>query len=119
MSSITLHLPVPPSVNGLYFNLPGRGRVRTRAYREWVRNADAHLMAQKRPAARLTGPLELLIKIPRYLRGDISNRIKALEDYLVSREITGDDRHNARVVIERADVADCEVELHPLDGGAA
>jgi Holliday junction resolvase RusA-like endonuclease len=117
--SITLRLPVPPSTNALYRNVPRLGRVKARAYKNWIAAADAHLMAQKRLLVRLSGPLEVWIKLPRGTRGDVSNRIKGLEDYLVSREITGDDRHNARVIVELADVDCCEVALRPLDGGVA
>jgi crossover junction endodeoxyribonuclease RusA len=114
--SVTLHLPVPPSLNSAYRNVPGRGRAKTRVYREWLRIADAHLLAQKRTLVRLTGPLEVYIKLPANTRGDISNRVKALEDYLVSREITDDDKYNTRVVVERADVGCCEVRLRPING---
>jgi Holliday junction resolvase RusA-like endonuclease len=76
-------------------------------------------MAQKRAVVRLSGPLEVCIRLPRQTRGDVSNRIKAVEDYLVSRQVTDDDRFNARVTIERADVVLCEEVLREIDGGIA
>jgi hypothetical protein len=118
-----LILPVPPSVNALYGNrrkgTKGPGRYKTAAYRNWLRIADSYLLGQKRPWAsgpsrveQMTGPLEIRIRLPLKARGDVSNRIKAIEDYLVSREITGDDRHNWRVSIERSlDGLDCQVEI--------
>lgn len=48
---------------------------------------------------KLTGQLEILIRLP-LIRGDVSNRIKAVEDWLVRRNLTGDDKHNRRVSIE-------------------
>jgi Holliday junction resolvase RusA-like endonuclease len=64
---------------------------------------------EKQPA----GQLQIAIKIPLKTRGDASNYIKAPEDYLVSRLITADDRHNWRVSCEKADVDCCVVEILP------
>ena len=109
---VLLVLPVPTSVNAMYGNRKG-GRYKTAAYRDWIRRADAYLLTQKRSLVRLTGPLQVHIRLPKKCRLDASNAIKALEDYLVSREITGDDRHNWRVSCERSlDGVDCEVEIY-------
>jgi Holliday junction resolvase RusA-like endonuclease len=106
-----LILPIPPSVNALYGNRKG-GRYKTALYRTWLRLADALLLTQKRSLVKFTGELEVHIRLPKRMRGDVSNRIKAVEDFLVSREVTGDDRHNWRVTIERSlDGLDCEVEI--------
>ena len=96
---IVLKLPVPISVNAMYRNVAGIGRVKTGKYKAWVKLADQWLMTQKR--GRVSGPCELEIRIPASSRGDASNRIKICEDYLVSREITDDDRNNWRVSIWR------------------
>jgi crossover junction endodeoxyribonuclease RusA len=113
---VTVSLPVPPSVNGAYRNVAGRGRVKSRSYKIWLRNADAIYLSQKREIKPVTGPCDLYIKIPASTRGDVSNRIKAVEDYLVSREITGDDRHNRKVTIERDEsVTCCVVTITPAD----
>jgi hypothetical protein len=51
--------------------------------------------------------------------GDIMrDLVRYVADH-VSREATDDDRHNARITIERADVDICVVELLRLDGGVA
>jgi crossover junction endodeoxyribonuclease RusA len=108
-----LLLPLPPSVNAMYRNVAGVGRVKTHEYRAWLKKADAYLLMQKRELLPLNGQIIVAIKVPKGTRGDISNRIKAAEDFLVSRQITGDDRHNVKVSIERADVQECEVEVTP------
>jgi len=108
---VILVLPLPTSVNAMYGNRKG-GRYKTAAYRDWIRRADAYLLTQKRSLMRFTGSLEVHIRLPKTTRGDTSNRIKAIEDYLVSREVTGDDRHNWRVSCERSlEGQDCEVEI--------
>jgi Holliday junction resolvase RusA-like endonuclease len=122
-----LKLPVPPSVNDLTRNVShkeriiskgkARGRRRTREYEAWIKKADAYYMTQKKIVRPVRGKLEIKIRLPMKMRGDVSNRIKAAEDYLVSREITGDDKHNWKISAERADVTECEIEI--LGGDAA
>jgi crossover junction endodeoxyribonuclease RusA len=106
-------LPVPPSVNAMYRNVMGVGRVKTREYKAWLKEADAYYLMQKSKLSTVTGQVIVAIKVPKGTRGDISNRIKAAEDFLVSRQITGDDRHNIKVSIERANVHQCEIEVTP------
>ncbi len=103
---IVLELPLPPSVNGLFVNRKGgkgRGRIKSTSYRNWLAQADKHFLMQKRslPKEPMTGYLRLEISIPANTRGDVSNRIKAVEDFLVSRNITGDDKNNWEVLIKR------------------
>ena len=48
------------------------------------------------------------------MRGDCSNRLKAAEDYLVSRDITADDKHNWKVSVERDPAIEkgfCEIQV--------
>lgn len=50
-------------------------------------------------------------------RGDVSNRIKIAEDFLVSRQLTSDDANNVRVAAERSKrVPDGfrEIEVRPI-----
>jgi len=111
---IVLRLPVPPSVNSSTRNLKGRGRVKTGAYVKWLREADRWLMSQKRGLGQIRGKCQIAIRIPP-VRGDVSNYIKVAEDYLVSREITGDDKHNRKVSIETDDSVDCcVITISPL-----
>lgn len=116
--SVCLVLPVPPSVNAAYRNVAGRGRARTEAYLNWLSLADGALLQQKRHITPLRGKCVLSIRIPSDTRGDISNRIKVCEDWLVAREITGDDKHNDEVTIKRDPSLDgyCVVTVTPVDG---
>ena len=117
--STVLTLPTPPSVNAAYRNVPGRGRAKTATYIEWMDEADAAFLQQQRSIRRVEGTYELAIRIPANTRGDISNRIKVCEDYLVSREITSDDKHNRKVSIERDEsLTDgfCVVTITPVEG---
>lgn len=121
---IELELPVPPSVNNLYYNnrrkfsKSGRklpGRLKTAAYRKWLDEADGWYLLQKRTITPVRGPCSILIMVPKS-RADRTNLIKALEDFLVSREITGDDRHNHTVTISTTpDIDRCKIIILPLD----
>ena len=114
-----IRLPVPPSTNAMYFNRKygkGRGRIKTPAYRKWLVEADGWYLEQKRRLIHPPRvPLSIKIMLPK-IRGDASNRIKAAEDYLVSRGITGDDRHNHEVSVKIVPELDCcVISITPLD----
>ena len=112
-------LPLPPSTNHLYANVRGIGRVKTVRYKQWIKAADGYLLAQKRDLTPIAGPVELTVFINPKTRGDTSNRIKAAEDYLVSRELTDDDIHTWKVSCERTQFVpegECVVFVMPLGG---
>lgn len=109
---IELRLPVPPSVNAMYGNNKsgrGRGRYPTKAYKQWLALAEACALSQKKNwvGKEITGPAKLDIRLPMSTRGDVTNRIKATEDFIVSLGITSDDRNNHKVSIERDPKVDC------------
>ena len=118
MQKTIIRLPTPISVNALYYNRKGgkgRGRIKTPAYRAWLAEADGWYLTQKRNIKPLRGRLEIQIRLPS-IRGDATNRIKSAEDFLVSREITGDDRHNHKVSVEIVPELDCcEIIILALD----
>jgi Holliday junction resolvase RusA-like endonuclease len=86
-----LTMPLPPSVNEAYRNVPGRGRVLTGAANEWKRLARRHLLYDHKlkPAKERRGQtqwtLEMHIFFKNWLR-DIDNvnklTIDLLDDYL-------------------------------------
>lgn len=95
---------VPPSTNGLYANVPGRGRVKSDRYRTWANAAGWDLAQYKGP--RFDGAVNLTITIGKLpSNADVSNRIKALEDLLVTHKIIAGDsiKHVRRVSVSVAD----------------
>ena len=114
-------LPVPPSANMAYRNIPGIGRAKTKEHRDWKREAGiiAKLQHRQQGSPKIPGgqPFKMLVKVNISRRGDIMNREKLLTDLLVGLEIIPDDRWCDEYVIYRSsDVAGCEVVIHPLMG---
>jgi Holliday junction resolvase RusA-like endonuclease len=90
--SIRLELPLPPSVNALYANVPGKGRVKTKAYREWIRAASAHVLTQ-RFNERIDGSFSAGIDIFQRAGGDLDGRLKAIFDFCKLVGAIKDDRY--------------------------
>jgi len=90
---LTFTIPSPPSVNHLYANVSGKGRVRSQRYRIW---ATAAGWAMRTDAGRarswptLTGPVSIEI-VNGNSRQDIDNGIKALLDLLTDMAVIADD----------------------------
>lgn len=126
---VRLDLPLPTSVNGLFIEAPsrkatgkGKSRVKTREYQAWVEAAGwalkPQLVAQGAPVLPETPTFgehwALWIRLNIDHKGDVTNRIKALEDLLVAWKITVGDQWNDRCVVERdrtLDV-DCRVIIY-------
>jgi len=97
---IGIHLPMlPPSVNSLYRNVPGRGRVKTARYKEWLSAAGAIIQAQLKSNERIEGPYAFSMRVarPDKRRRDLSNLLKSMEDLLVALGIVVDDSQCQRI----------------------
>jgi len=120
--SVTLDLPLPPSTNSLYVEaagkVKGRGkqRVKTKPYRAWLEHTTWTVPQQLRQQGVPVNPTQPIIRRPFGIsiavnishQGDVTNRIKALEDYLVAKKIVDGDQWCNRAEIER--VTDLPVE---------
>ena len=106
-----LILPMPPSVNSLYRNVPGRGRVPSGLYQRWRKAADDAMWGQKKQ--RIEGPVIIVITLQPKGRYDVDNKIKAVLDLLVRYGIIEDDDHHIvkQVTSRIGDVVGCEVEI--------
>jgi Holliday junction resolvase RusA-like endonuclease len=82
---LTLTLP-PPSLNNAFRNVPGIGRVKTKHYRRWIRDAGWEITAQ-RPEP-VNGPVYVWFELgEKASRADADNLIKAMFDLLVSQHL--------------------------------
>jgi Holliday junction resolvase RusA-like endonuclease len=91
--------PQPPSTNNLFRNVPGKGRVRTRAYKQWIERAGWEVKIQ-RPVP-VEGRVRMLIE--GVMRIDVDN-VKAIPDLAKKLGIIGDDRLVRDLRIIGADV---------------
>jgi Holliday junction resolvase RusA-like endonuclease len=86
-------IPIPPSVDSMYRNVPKVGRVKTGKYNQWSKDCAMLLAAVRK--VRLDPPLQIRLTIYGGKgfdeRSDISNRHKAPEDALKEAGIIPDD----------------------------
>jgi Holliday junction resolvase RusA-like endonuclease len=110
----TVTLPLPPSVNGLYANVRGKGRVPTKRYRMWKNLAGWDLKFSGLWAVR--GPVKITIAVPTKAPADVDNYAKALLDILVTHQRIDDDKHVQSVSISRCGTVaprKCRVMVRP------
>lgn len=112
----TVELPVPPSVNVAFRNVPGKGRVKTADYKIWC-NAAADILAVKVPKrCRVAGKFEVAINLPAKMKGDLDNRVKGILDALVKSGLIDDDRFMEELhVCRRADQEWAVVIVRPME----
>jgi crossover junction endodeoxyribonuclease RusA len=81
----------PPSVNNLFLNVHGRGRVPTAEYKSWRQTAGWELQAQR--PRKFTGPVELVVELhpPTRRAFDPDGKLKAPIDLLVTHQVIPDD----------------------------
>lgn len=108
-------ITVGPSVNTMYRNVPGVGRVKSSDYKKWLKAAEFDVLLQKLKQDKPIPPLCLTIRVPDSKgRGDISNRVKAIEDLLVRMRLVPDDNDKIirKLIVEvGAAKGRCEIEL--------
>lgn len=103
-----------PSVNEMYRNVAGVGRVKSSVYKTWAKTAMQEMMAQRKLPLPVP-PVCLTIRVPDTNgKGDISNRVKAVEDLLVRMHCLPDDNDKIirKLVVEvGAPKGRCLIEL--------
>jgi Holliday junction resolvase RusA-like endonuclease len=114
---LVINLPICPSTNNL-FSSDGKRRFRSARYEAWLKHAGHVLNVQRPPL--MAGRVSLLIEIKNpetARRQDCTNRIKAVEDLLVShRIIQGDDQRYVRcVTVAWADVEGVRVTIRSAE----
>lgn len=95
--------PIPPSVNGLYFNT-GRGRrAKAKPYREWIKDVGDIYLVRTEKMPPFEGPIEVHYRVHPFQdkrRRDLENYVKALSDQLTRLNIIEDDSQIIRSTIE-------------------
>lgn len=81
-------IAMPPSTNALYRNVPGKGRVKTKAYLAWIKSAGWDLHLQRPP--QVAGWYRMTIQVPDDCPLDLDN-LKAVSDLLKLHQVIEDD----------------------------
>jgi len=90
-SPVSFTLPTPPSVNELYKNLPGHGRVKAGLYDDFIRRGVAAIRRQG--VATVHGYVIAIFGVERMsMTADIDNRLKSMLDTIVKAGVIDDDR---------------------------
>lgn len=84
-------LPWPPSVNTMFVNVRGKGRVRSENYNKWIR--DAGWMIRSQRVKPFDEPVSVTVELnpPDNRAFDLDNKSKALLDLLVKMNVIPDD----------------------------
>jgi Holliday junction resolvase RusA-like endonuclease len=105
--------PIGPSVNNLFVNTPGRGRIRGTPYRDWLHDAGWIVKLQHPPA--VPGLVRVFIEAPLHRRRDLDNSLKAPIDLIVQLGIIKKDNLIDDLRIVRCGEGDSmTVSLWPL-----
>lgn len=107
-----IHLPIPPSTNKLYRNVPKVGRVKTGYYAAWIEEAGLRLNGQRTETFGKMN-VNVAMTVPTDLRRDLDNYAKATLDLLTRHSIWHDDSQVQKLTIERGDRKDVLVEVVP------
>lgn len=101
----------------MYANVPGRGRVKTKAYKNWRGMAGLLILQQGRPIEPY-GAFELGIAMRKpSANSDLDNRVKAVADALQESRVIEDDKHCTKLTVWWADdlpeSVECRVWVYP------
>jgi crossover junction endodeoxyribonuclease RusA len=89
--TLTFTIPSPPSVNNLFANVPGKGRVKSERYRIWANAAGWAMVTGVHHWKQLSGPVAVEI-ISGNGRQDIDNCAKGILDLLTDMAVIADDK---------------------------
>lgn len=96
-------LPRPPSVNAMFRNVPGVGRVKTGDYVAWKKEAMREMMVQRVGQEIPKAPVQITVCLPDAKgRWDADNYVKAPLDCLKAMGVIEDDNKTIvrRLLIE-------------------
>lgn len=112
-------LPMPPSTNNMFAtDFKTKRRFVSREYTQWKKEAAPRLLTAWEAAGKpaIGKPWAMAVQVNLNHQGDITNRVKALEDLIVSTipGIPGDQWVNDSRVIRNREIEAARVEVWSL-----
>lgn len=115
---ISFTLPAPPSVNNLYANVPGKGRVRSHRYIAWLEEAGWAMKRTNHGTINFWDTIQTPVSVSIVSgnqRQDIDNMAKAILDLIVDMGVISDDKLVAELHITRGTKSrEASVTVTPL-----
>lgn len=94
LESVAFTLPVPPSVNNLYANVPGQGRIKTKRYSQWFERCRDMAWAAG-VQGQFDGPVTITVTVfggkDFSAQRDIDNILKPVCDFVKMMGLIRDD----------------------------
>jgi len=84
-------VPMPPSLNNAFLNVPGKGRVRSQSYKAWAEEAGWMVKAKRNGAITEAVSVHIDIRPANNRAFDLDNRVKPCLDILVACGVLSDD----------------------------
>lgn len=103
MTIAAFSIPLPPSLNNIYFNRPRKGRGKTTEYKDWLDAAAWEIRSQRAPSIRGDVRLDLVIQRPNSA-SDLDNRIKACQDAIQRAGVLKNDNQIVELWVRWGDV---------------
>jgi len=102
MSGFTVQILPPPSLNNAFVNSKaGKGRFKSKEYRNWCAYACATIKSVVPSQSRVGGKFMVAINLPSKMQGDMDNRVKGILDALVTSTRIDDDKHMDELRVSR------------------
>ena len=103
VTAATLAIPLPPSLNNIFVNLPRGGRAKSPEYKAWRQLATLQINTQH--PGRIVGDVRIEITCERPNKAsDLDNRIKPVLDAIVTARVIEDDRKVVELTAKWGDV---------------
>lgn len=108
MNVASLVIPLPPSLNNIFFNRPHGGRAKTTAYKNWLDATAWDIRSQRPPVIKGDAQVDLVIERPNAV-SDLDNRIKACLDALQKAGVIENDKRVVDLRARWGEVIGCRI----------
>lgn len=110
-------IPMPPSLNNIFFNKPHGGRAKTTEYKNWRDQAAWEIRRQRVPVIDGDVAVQVIIERPN-VASDIDNRLKPIFDSMQAAGVIENDRQIVELHAKWGDVKGATVVVRSLDNEA-